>query len=100
MIFSLVHVAKKFLFAEHMAFILTIVLKPGGSTRDLADPGLKPGRAEEKIEEGKTWCDPVKNPVATRWFFFFTKTMSFWFKKKWPGRSGDPVKNQNQVLKL
>jgi hypothetical protein len=54
MIFSLVHVAKKFLFAEHMAFILTIVLKPGGSTRDLADPGLKPGRAEEKIEEGKT----------------------------------------------
>jgi hypothetical protein len=49
-----------------MAFILTIVLKPGGSTWDLADPGLKPGRAEEKMEEGKTRCDPVKNLVATR----------------------------------
>jgi hypothetical protein len=35
----------------------TIVLKPGParrSTSDPADPGLEPGRVEEKIEEGKT----------------------------------------------
>jgi len=34
---------------------------------DLADPGLKPGRVEEKIEKkklGVTQQDPVKNPVA------------------------------------
>jgi hypothetical protein len=38
---------------------------------------------------GLTRQDTVKNPVATRWLFFFTKTTSFWFKKKiWPGRPG------------
>jgi len=29
--------------------------RPNGSTRDPADPRLKPGRVEEKIEEEKTW---------------------------------------------
>jgi len=41
--------------------------------------------------------DPVKNLVATRWiFFFFTKTMSFWFFKKID--PGDPVKIRNPDL--
>jgi hypothetical protein len=31
-----------------------IVLKPGP-----ADPGLEPGRVEEKTGEGKTRCDPA-----------------------------------------
>jgi hypothetical protein len=35
-------------------------------TRDPANPELELDRVEEKIEEGKTRCDPVKNPVATR----------------------------------
>ena len=47
-------------------YIGAIVLKPGLT----ADPGLEPGRVEEKIGEEKTRCepadpDPVKNPVAT-----------------------------------
>jgi hypothetical protein len=64
--------------------------RPGGSTRYPTNPGLEPGRVEEKIREGKTWRGPVKNLVATRWllFFFFTKTTSFWFKKIDPD---DPV---------
>ena len=35
-------------------------------TQDPVNPGLELNRVEEKIEEGKTRCDPVKNPVATR----------------------------------
>jgi hypothetical protein len=47
-----------------------IVLKPGSAWR--VDPGLKPGRVEEKIGKEKTrcdpvtWQDPVKNLIATR----------------------------------
>jgi hypothetical protein len=37
--------------------------RPGGLTWDLVDPGLEPGRIEEKIGEGKTRCDPV-DPVT------------------------------------
>jgi len=33
---------------------MSIVLK-----LDPADPGLEPGRVEEKTGEGKTWCDPA-----------------------------------------
>jgi hypothetical protein len=40
----------------------------------------------------KSCCNPL--------IFFLIKTISFWLKKKWPGRPGDPVKNQNPVLKL
>ena len=49
-----------------------IVLKPGSAWR--VDPGLKPGRVEEKIGKEKTrcdpvdpvtWQDPVKNLIAT-----------------------------------
>jgi len=39
--------------------------RPGKLTRNPADPGLESGRVEEKIGKEKTWCDPVKNPVAT-----------------------------------
>jgi hypothetical protein len=40
-----------------------------GSTRDPADPGLEPGRVDEKIEKvmtRPTRQNPVKNQVATR----------------------------------
>jgi hypothetical protein len=42
--------------------------QPGGSIWDLVDPGLEPGRVEEKIEKEKTQCDPVtqQDSVATR----------------------------------
>jgi len=65
-------------------------LKPG-----LADPGLEPDRVEKKIDKEKTQCNPVDpaiwlQPVD---FFFLTKTMSLWFKKKID--LGDPVKTWN-----
>jgi len=69
----------------------------GGSTRDSVDPGLEPGRVEEKIGEGTTRCDPADPATRSKtrlrsvdFFFFFTKTTSFWFKKKRID-SGDPV---------
>jgi len=37
--------------------IVTIVLKRGPARR--VDPGLEPGRVEEKTGEGKTRCDPA-----------------------------------------
>jgi hypothetical protein len=49
----------------------------GGSTWDPANPGLEPGRVEEKMGEGKTRCDlarPGQDPVAnllTFVFFFY-----------------------------
>ena len=62
--------------------------RPGGSTRDPTDPGLEPGRVEEKMREEKTRCDPTANPLAFIYFcFFFTETTWFWFFKKkltWP----------------
>ena len=48
--------------------------RPGKSTRDPTDPGLKRGRVEEKIGKVMNQCDPVtqltrqnpvKNSVAT-----------------------------------
>jgi hypothetical protein len=59
-----------------------------GSTWDPADPGLKPGRVEEKMGEGKTRCDlarPGQDPVAnllTFFFFFLLKRRRFDLKKK------------------
>jgi len=50
----------------HHISIHSFETRPGGSTRDPADPGLELGRVEEKIGEGKTWCDPIKNLVAIR----------------------------------
>jgi hypothetical protein len=50
----------------HFDFIcVSIVLKPDPARQ--VDPGLGAGTGlvEEKIEEGKTRCDPVKNPVET-----------------------------------
>jgi hypothetical protein len=41
-----------------------IVLKPDPAQQ--VNPGLEPGWVEEKIGEGKTWQDLVKNPIATR----------------------------------
>jgi hypothetical protein len=53
--------------------------RPGGSTWN---PGLKPGRVEEKTGEEKTQCDPVKNLVASRWLLFLLKRRRFDLKKK------------------
>jgi len=39
-------------------------LKSGLARR--VNPELEPSQVEEKIGEGKTRRDPVKNPVATR----------------------------------
>jgi hypothetical protein len=42
--------------------IFCIVLKPtwpGGSIWDPTNPGLEPGRVEEKIEKVMTRCDPA-----------------------------------------
>jgi hypothetical protein len=48
----------------------------------MADPAGWPGKA---------WLKTRLQPVDSC-FFFFTKTMSFWFfKKNWPGRLGDRV---------
>jgi len=33
--------------------------RPGGSTRDPADPGLEPGRVEEKTGKEKIRCEPA-----------------------------------------
>jgi hypothetical protein len=48
-------------------------------TRDLADPGLEPGRVEEKIGEEKTRLTLTlsKTRLQPIDFYFFTKTMSF-----------------------
>jgi hypothetical protein len=53
-------------------------LKPNPARRiALADPGLKPGRVEEKTGEEKTRCDPatrkdrVANPLAFIYFLFY-----------------------------
>jgi hypothetical protein len=90
-----------------------IVLKPGP-----ADPGLEPGRVEEKTGEGKTRCDlatrqdPVANPLTFIFFVFLLKRRCFdFFKKKLiQSRPDNPVKTRNpglgpgwpqgQVLKL
>jgi hypothetical protein len=79
---------------------------PGGLTRDSADPRLEPGRIEEKIGEGKTRCDPVtrltrqdpvKNPVAIRWFFLL-KRRHFDLKKFDPDNPVTRKKPGTQVL--
>jgi hypothetical protein len=80
----------------------------------LADSRLQPGQVEEKIWKEKTWCDPACWPSKTRYvdparpgqkpdcnpliFVFFTKTTSFWFKKKLtqatPSKPGTRALNQ------
>jgi hypothetical protein len=61
---------------------------------------LEPGWVEEKIEEGKTRCDPVKNPIATRLllFFFLLKRCRFNFFKKGIDLD-DPIPGQNPVTR-
>jgi hypothetical protein len=56
-------------------------------------------RVEEKIEEGKTRCDPVKNPVATRWLllFFLLKRRHFDLKNIKIDLD-DPIKTRNRGL--
>jgi hypothetical protein len=60
----------------YISTIKTIVLKPNP-----ADSGLELGRVEEKIEKGKTRCDPArygqKLGCKLLTFVFFTKTTSF-----------------------
>jgi hypothetical protein len=47
----------------------TIVLKPGPARR--VDPGRSRPGAGKKRGKVMIRCDPVKNPVTTRCFFFF-----------------------------
>jgi hypothetical protein len=61
--------------------VKTIVLKPSPTPNpNPVDPGLEPGRVEEKIREGKTRNDPATQskirlqPVD---FFLLKLTMSF-----------------------
>jgi hypothetical protein len=55
-----------YLIMPHKMYWYSFKIRPGGSTRDPADPGLESGRVEEKTGKEKTRCDPVKNRVATR----------------------------------
>jgi len=73
-----------FFLREKVTLEHSIETRPGRSTRYPTNPGLEPGRVEEKMGEEKTWCDPVKNLVATRWllFFFLLKRRHFNFFKK------------------
>jgi len=62
-------------------------------TRGWNRAGLKKKRGKKKL--GVTRLTR-QNPLTC----FFTKTTSFWFKKKnWPGRPRDPVKTRNPDLK-
>jgi len=79
-----------------------IVLKPGP-----ADPGLEPGRVEEKTGEGKTRCDlairqdPVANPLTFIFFCFFLlkqRCFDFLKKKLIQSRPNNPVKTRNPDL--
>jgi hypothetical protein len=85
---------------------------PGRSTRDLADPGLEPGRVKKKRQSKTrptrpvalmtrlTWQDSVKNSVTTHSLFFFTKTISYLFIKKIkidPGFKLDRPLNKDSV---
>jgi hypothetical protein len=94
MIFSLVHVAKKFLFAEHMAFILTIVLKPvnPGPGRSGAETGS--GWRKNRGRKNPMWPGqkPGCNPLI---FFFLLKKIFFNLKKMtrtiwWSGQKPEP----------
>jgi hypothetical protein len=81
----------------------------GGSTRDSADPGLEPGRIEEKIGEGTTRCDPAdpaprsKTRLRSVNFCFFCfllkwRHFDFFLKENWLGQPSDPVKTQDPGL--
>ena len=65
-----------------------IVLKPGSIRRVDPVPGLPgvgTGASWKKIGEEKTRCDPADPATRSKTrlqlvdFFFFVKTMSFWF---------------------
>jgi len=44
----------------YLRHLISIVLKSGPAWRvDLADPGLEPGRVDEKIGKVMTQCDPA-----------------------------------------
>jgi len=68
-----------------ICFSLLLVLKLG-LVRDPADPGLEPGRVEEKIEEEKIQRDPAKPGQKTGCdsltFTFLLKQYYFDLKKK------------------
>ena len=76
-----------------ICFSLLLVLKLG-LVRDPADPGLEPGRVEEKIEKGKIQRDPAKPGQKTGCdsltFTFLLKQYYFDLKKK----KIDPVKTR------
>jgi hypothetical protein len=63
-----------------LSTVHSIVLKPGPARRvDLADPGLEPGRVEEKIGEGKIRSKTRLQPIN---FFFLLKRRRFNLYKK------------------
>jgi hypothetical protein len=78
----------------------------GRSTRDSADLVLEPGRVEEKIGEGTTWCDSadpatrLKTQFRSVDFGFFCfllkrRHFDFFLKKltrmtRWPGQNPGP----------
>jgi hypothetical protein len=43
---------------------------------------LEPGLVEEKIGEGKTWCDPARPGCKPVGFFFLLKQRCFDLKNK------------------
>jgi hypothetical protein len=72
--------------------------RPGGSTRDPADPGPEPGRVDEKTGEGKTWrvdpADPVTNLLTFVFFVFFLlkrRRFDFFFKELTRPTRSNPV---------
>jgi hypothetical protein len=78
-----------FLYVSH-----SFKTQPGGSIWDPTDPGLEPGRVEEK-----TQCDPVKNPVASCWLLFLLKRRRFDLKKKiYPDNSVNRSKPGTRAL--
>jgi len=86
-------------FQARVWWVITIVLKPGPARRVNLRPGRPgagtgPGWRNNRGRKNPVWPswpdNPIKNPVKTIDFCFFTKTTSFWFffKKNWPGWPG------------
>jgi hypothetical protein len=50
--------------------------------RDPTDPWLELDRIEEKIKEGKTWCDPARLGCKSLTFIFFYYVVLIFLKKK------------------
>jgi hypothetical protein len=84
-------------------YIVVTVLKPDPARRvdpesDWPETKTGLGLRKNKKSQNPGWPgDPVKNPVATHWFFFLLKQHRFDFKKI-RMNSSDPVKTRNPGL--